>query len=188
MIYYGHVLFDFFSMQNILSKAEKIKLVIFDVDGVLTDGGLILGEDGNEYKIFNVKDGHGMVMLQNTGCKIAVITARTSKIVADRMTALGIEFVYQGQNDKGNTVKKLLDKLEVTREQTAYVGDDFIDLPAMRQTGLSIAVADAHPRVIELADWTTSAAGGHGAAREVCELIMRSQGTLEKQIQQYLQD
>jgi 3-deoxy-D-manno-octulosonate 8-phosphate phosphatase (KDO 8-P phosphatase) len=175
-------------MKNIIKKAEKIRLVIFDVDGVLTDGGLILGENGNEYKIFNVRDGHGLVMLRDSGCLVAVITARSSKIVADRMSALGIEYVYQGQNDKGKAVQKLMEKLQVTKKQIAYVGDDFIDLSAMKQAGLAIAVANAHPRVIEYADWTTSAVGGRGAAREVCELIMQSQGTLESQIQTYLQD
>ena len=175
-------------MQNIINKANKIKLVVFDVDGVLTDGGLILGENGNEYKIFNVRDGHGLVMLRESGCNIAVITARSSKIVAERMASLGIEYVYQGQNDKAHAIKQLMDKLKLEKDQIAYVGDDLIDLPAMRHSGLSIAVADAHPKVIELADWTTSAAGGHGAAREVCELIMKSQDTLDPVIQTYLQE
>ena len=175
-------------MQNIINKANKIKLVVFDVDGVLTDGGLILGENGNEYKIFNVRDGHGLVMLRESGCNIAVITARSSKIVAERMASLGIEYVYQGQNDKAHAIKQLMDKLKLEKDQIAYVGDDLIDLPAMRHSGLSIAVADAHPKVIELADWTTSATGGRGAAREVCELIMKSQDKLDSVIQTYLQE
>lgn len=160
----------------------------FDVDGVLTDGGLILGENGNEYKIFNVRDGHGLIMLRNSGCNIAVVTARSSKIVAERMQALGIEYVYQGQNDKAEAIKQLKNKLQLEKEQVAYVGDDLIDLPAMQQSGLSIAVADAHPKVIEYADWTTSAMGGRGAAREVCELIMQSQDALDSHIQTYLQE
>lgn len=175
-------------MKNIIKKAKKIRLVTFDVDGVLTDGGLILGENGNEYKIFNVRDGHGLVMLRESGCYIAVVTARSSKIVAERMQALGIEYVYQGQNDKAEAITLLKKKLQLEKEQVAYVGDDLIDLPAMRQSGLSIAVANAHPKVIEYADWTTSAAGGRGAAREVCELIMKSQDTLDTFIQTYLQE
>lgn len=175
-------------MQDILNKAENIRLVIFDVDGVLTDGGLILGEDGNEFKIFHVRDGHGLVMLRDSGCKIAVITARTSKVVSERMAELGIEYVYQGQNDKGKALQDIMKKLQIKSEQTAYVGDDYIDLPAMQAVGLAIAVADASPRVKEYAHWTTTAAGGHGAAREVCELIMQAQGTLEKQIQRYIQE
>ena len=170
-------------MYDIIEKAKKISLVVFDVDGVLTDGGLILGESGNEYKIFHVRDGQGLVMLRESGCQIAVITARTSKIVSERMAALGIEYVFQGQNDKGRSVTELMKKLGKNREQTAYVGDDFIDLPAMQQAGLSIAVADAHPVVQEHADWVTTARGGHGAAREVCELIMESQGVLQPLIQ-----
>ncbi len=173
-------------MNDVIEKANQIKLVIFDVDGVLTDGGLILGESGNEYKIFHVRDGQGLVMLKDTGIKIAVITARSSGIVAERMAALGIEYVFQGQNDKGKAVSELMTKLEVSKEQTAYVGDDFIDLPAMRQVGLSIAVADAHPLVKEHAHWTTANRGGRGAAREVCELIMQAQGTLQAAVQHYL--
>lgn len=168
-------------------RARKIRLVIFDVDGVLTDGGLILGESGNEYKIFHVRDGQGLVMLRGSGCKIAVITARSSKIVAERMRSLGIEYVFQGQNDKGKTVTELMEKLQTRPEETAYVGDDFIDLPAMRQAGLAIAVADAHPLVQQHAHWTTSARGGRGAAREVCEFILDSQDKLEAIIQGYLQ-
>src|SRR5690606_25055945 len=118
-------------MTDVLEKAKQIKLIIFDVDGVLTDGGLILGESGNEYKIFHVRDGQGLVMLKESGVHIAVVTARTSGIVAERMATLGIEYVFQGQNDKGKAVSDLMKKLGVNREQTAYVGDDFIDLSAM---------------------------------------------------------
>jgi 3-deoxy-D-manno-octulosonate 8-phosphate phosphatase (KDO 8-P phosphatase) len=173
-------------MDDVIEMAKQIKLVIFDVDGVLTDGGLILGESGNEYKIFHVRDGQGLVMLKDTGIKIAVITARSSGIVAERMAALGIEYVFQGQNDKGKAVRELMAKLEVRKEQTAYVGDDFIDLPAMRQAGLPVAVADAHALVKEHALWITANRGGRGAAREVCELIMQAQGTLQATVQRYL--
>ncbi|RKZ49862.1 MAG: 3-deoxy-manno-octulosonate-8-phosphatase KdsC [Gammaproteobacteria bacterium] len=174
--------------KEILNRAEQIELAIFDVDGVLTNGGLILGENGNEYKAFHSRDGLGLVMLRDSGCQIAVISGRTSNIVSERMAALGIEFVYQGQNDKGKALEDLLDKLNIDAQATAYVGDDFIDLPAMRRVGLSIAVADAHPLVIEHAHWITKGKGGHGAAREVCELIMHARGTLDSQIQQFLDD
>lgn len=173
-------------MQAVTDKARQITLVIFDIDGVLTDGGLILGEDGNEHKMFHVRDGHGLVMLREAGFHVAVITARTSNIVADRMASLGIEFVYQGQRDKGRAVSELMQKVGVKQEQTAYVGDDFIDLPAMRRSGLAIAVADAHPVVIEQAHWTTSARGGRGAVREVCELLLAAHGKLQPIIQNYL--
>jgi 3-deoxy-D-manno-octulosonate 8-phosphate phosphatase (KDO 8-P phosphatase) len=173
-------------MSDVLEKAKQIKLIIFDVDGVLTDGGLILGESGNEYKIFHVRDGQGLVMLKESGVHIAVVTARTSGIVAGRMASLGIEYVFQGQNDKGKAVSDLMKKLGVSKEQTAYVGDDFIDLPAMRMVGLSIAVEDAHPLVREHAGWTTTNRGGRGAAREICEMVMRAQGTLQTAIQRFL--
>jgi 3-deoxy-D-manno-octulosonate 8-phosphate phosphatase (KDO 8-P phosphatase) len=170
----------------LLEKAANIKLAVFDVDGVLTNGQLILGESGNEYKSFHVRDGHGLVMLLESGCKIAVITARSSNIVAERMASLGIEYVYQGQKDKGARLMKLIDELELEREQVAYVGDDVIDLPAMIKVGLPIAVADARPEVKEHADWVTEDRGGQGAVREVCELIMKAQGNFDKRIEAYL--
>ena len=172
--------------QAVLDKAAQIKLVIFDVDGVLTDGGLILGESGDEYKIFHARDGHGLVMLRESGCQIAVITARSSKIVTERMSALGIKYVYQGQEDKGRALDDLLEKLDILATEAAYVGDDLMDLPAMARVGFSVAVADAHPVVIEMADWKTNQPGGHGAVREVCELIKQANGTLEDQFRRYL--
>ncbi len=172
--------------KELLKKAANIKLAVFDVDGVLTDGKLILGESGNEYKSFHVRDGHGLVMLLESGCKIAVITARSSKIVAERMASLGIEYVYQGEKDKGARLMQLIDELGLQREQVAYVGDDVIDLPAMIKVGLPIAVADARPEVKENADWITEERGGQGAVREVCELIMKAQGKFDDRIKAYL--
>ena len=172
--------------KTILNIASNIKLAVFDVDGVLTDGRLILGENGNEYKCFNVRDGHGLVMLLESGCKIAVITARSSNIVAERMASLGIEYVYQGEKDKGARLLKLINDLGYTRDDVTYVGDDVIDLPAMTKVGLPIAVADAHPEVKNFAIWTTEQAGGQGAVREVCELIMQAQGTLQTRLDNYL--
>lgn len=170
----------------LIEKAANIKLAVFDVDGVLTDGKLILGENGNEYKSFHVRDGHGLVMLLESGCKIAVITARSSKIVAERMESLGIEYVYQGEKDKGARLMKLIAELGLEREQVAYVGDDVIDLPAMIKVGLPIAVADARPEVKQHADWITEDRGGQGAVREVCELIMKAQGKFDDRIKTYL--
>jgi 3-deoxy-D-manno-octulosonate 8-phosphate phosphatase (KDO 8-P phosphatase) len=170
----------------ILQKAANIKLAVFDVDGVLTNGQLILGESGNEYKAFHVRDGHGLVMLLESGCHVAVITARSSNIVAERMTSLGIKYVYQGEKDKGTRLMKLIDELGIKREQVAYTGDDVIDLPAMMKVGLPIAVADARPEVKEHADWITEERGGQGAVREVCELIMKAQGKFDDRIKAYL--
>ena len=170
----------------ILEKAANIKLAVFDVDGVLTDGKLILGESGNEYKSFHVRDGHGLVMLLETGCKIAVITARSSNMVAERMESLGIKYVYQGEKDKGARLLNLIQELGLEQKQVAYVGDDVIDLPAMVHVGLPIAVADAHIEVKNNAAWVTEAQGGLGAAREVCELIMRAQNKYDDRIKRYL--
>jgi len=169
-----------------MEKAANIKLAVFDVDGVLTDGKLILGENGNEYKSFHVRDGHGLVMLLETGCKIAVITARSSNIVAERMESLGIKYVYQGEKDKGARLLKLIKELNLEQEQVAYVGDDVIDLPAMIHVGLPIAVGDAHNEVKSIAAWTTESYGGLGAVREVCELIMRAQNKYDDRIKKYL--
>jgi len=171
---------------NIIARARDIKLVVFDVDGVLTDGGLILGENGNEYKIFHVRDGQGMVMLRESGCHVAVITARSSGIVAERMAALGIVHVFQGQSNKGEVLVNLMDSLGISKQHVVYVGDDILDLPAMQIAGIAVAVADAHPVVQENADWITTARGGHGAAREVCELIMQAQDTLQALLKRYL--
>lgn len=173
-------------IKTIMEKAKGIKLAVFDVDGVLTDGKLILGENGNEYKSFHARDGHGLVMLLETGCNIAVITARSSNIVAERMASLGIKYVYQGEKDKGARLMALIEELGVKREQVAYVGDDVIDLPAMTKVGLPIAVADARPEVKEHADWVTEDRGGQGAVREVCEIIMKAQGKFDDRIKAYL--
>ena len=173
-------------MQDILEKAARIKLVIFDVDGVLTDGSLYLGDDGQEYKAFHSRDGHGMKMLRASGVEIAVITARRSQVVARRMAGLGIEHVYQGQEDKAAVFQTLLEKLGLDASQVAYVGDDVVDLPVMRRAGLAIAVQDAHSLVKRCAHWQTPSAGGHGAARDVCELILEAQGKLDAALHKYL--
>jgi 3-deoxy-D-manno-octulosonate 8-phosphate phosphatase (KDO 8-P phosphatase) len=125
-------------------------------------------------------------MLLESGCNIAVITARSSKIVAERMASLGIKYVYQGEKDKGGRLMTLIEELGLEREQVAYVGDDVIDLPAMIKVGLPIAVADARPEVKQHADWTTEDSGGQGAVREVCELIMKAQGKFDARIEAYL--
>ena len=174
-------------MELILKKAAQIKLVIFDVDGVLTDGSLFMGDDGQEYKAFNSKDGLGMKLLQQSGTPVAIITARQSNVVKLRMKSLGIELLYQGQQEKLPAFEKLLEKLSIDANEVAYVGDDLIDLPIMIRCGLAIAVADSHERVIEQAHWVTEKCGGRGAAREVCELIMAGQGTLENAIQKFFE-
>ena len=173
-------------MKDILETASRIRLVVFDVDGVLTDGSLYIGDDGQEYKAFHSRDGHGIKMLLGQGVEIAVITGRTSRVVEHRMKNLGITHVYQGKLDKLPAFQELLEKLGVAEEQTAYVGDDVVDLPVMRRVGLAIAVQDAHPLVRQHSHWQTPSPGGRGAARDVCELIMEARGVLDDEMSHYL--
>lgn len=173
-------------MKDILDKAKGIKLVIFDVDGVLTDGSLFIGDDGQEYKAFNSRDGHGMKMLQKSGIEIAIITGRTSEVVNHRMKDLGIKTIYQGQHDKTIAFKDLLNNKKITPAECAYVGDDVVDLPVMCQVGLAIAVQDAHPMLKKHAHWLTPSKGGHGAGRDVCEMIMEAKGSLQSELESYL--
>lgn len=172
-------------MQDITSRTKQIKLVIFDVDGVLTDGSIIIGDDGEEYKAFHSRDGHGMKLLQYTGVDIAIITGRTSRVVEHRMQSLGINHVFQGQKVKLPAFEELLRILKLTPEQCAYVGDDWVDLAIMHRVGLAIAVQDADAVVKKHAHWITPSGGGKGAAREVCELIMEGQGTLQAQLERH---
>jgi 3-deoxy-D-manno-octulosonate 8-phosphate phosphatase (KDO 8-P phosphatase) len=173
-------------MRDVLAKASQVKMVIFDVDGVLTDGSLFIGDDGEEYKAFNSRDGHGMKMLLRTGVHIGIITGRTSNVVEHRMQSLGIEHVYQGQLDKLPAFEDVCNKTGFSMDEFAYVGDDVVDLPILTRVGLAIATADAHTLVKEHSHWHTHNPGGRGAARDVCELIMRAQGTLDQQMSIYL--
>ena len=168
-------------------KAKKIKLLILDVDGVLTDGRLFFDNEGNEYKSFHARDGHGIKLLRQTGVEVAVISGRKSKMVALRMQNLGIELVYQGYENKRSAFNDIIEKTGVTPEQTAHVGDDLLDLPIMTKVGLAIAVSDANYVVRHYADWCTALPGGQGAVREVCDFLMQAQGNLEDIINTYLQ-
>lgn len=173
-------------MLDPIERARRVKLVIFDVDGVLTDGGLYLSDAGTEYKAFNSRDGHGMVMLRDSGVTLAVITGRQSEVVRLRMQSLGIKHVYQGQRDKLPAYEALRDKLALRDEEIAYVGDDVVDLPVLLRVGFAIAVADAHGLVLQRAHWATTARGGHGAAREVCEFVLAAHGKLDTLFAGYL--
>lgn len=173
-------------MQEILRRAAGIRLAVFDVDGVLTDGNLILGADGDEFKVFHVRDGQGLVMLRECGIQAAVISARESRAVSDRMQALGIEYVFLGRDDKHAALAELVARLRLRPDQAAYVGDDVLDLPAMAAAGLAITVADAHPLVRKRAHWVTQSPGGRGAVREVCELLLRAQDRLDDFHNRYL--
>jgi len=161
--------------EKILKIAKDIKLVIFDVDGVLTDGGIYFTDDGREIKKFNVKDGLGLSWLAQSDITVAIITGRTSPIVAERMKALKINHVYQGRMNKLETYHNLLDALQLNHSQVAYVGDDAIDVPIMQECILPITVADGHDSAKSVAKWVTNNKGGYGAGREVCDLLLNTQ-------------
>jgi 3-deoxy-D-manno-octulosonate 8-phosphate phosphatase (KDO 8-P phosphatase) len=173
-------------MKDINEKAARIRLLIFDVDGVLTDGSLFVGDDGQEYKAFNSRDGHGIKMLLKYGIEVAIITGRTSQVVEHRMANLGITHIYQGKLEKLPAYEELRKKLGISPEETAYVGDDVVDLPVMRRVGLAIAVQDAHPLVRQHSHWQTPSTGGRGAARDVCEMLMEAKGVLHDELGRYL--
>lgn len=174
-------------MTTVRDKAARVRLAVFDVDGVLTDGRLILGEDGTEYKAFHVRDGLGLNLLREAGIQVAIISARASKATAERMAALDIQYVYQGSENKAVTFAELIGRLGLDAGEVAYVGDDLVDLPVLRQAGLAATVADAHELVREHVDFVTAAAGGRGAVREICDLILSAQDKLQSLAQRYLE-
>lgn len=157
-------------------RARHVRLAIFDVDGVLTDGRLYTGPDGFEMKVFHTRDGHGLKQLMLNDVEVAILSGRTSDAVTRRMTELGIRHLFQGHAEKRPVFRELLDDLALAPEQCAYIGDDTVDLPVMREAGLAGAVADAHPAVIDAAHWVSRQPGGFGAAREFCELILQARG------------
>ena len=159
-----------------LEKAARVRLLIFDVDGVLTDGGIYMGTEGEVFKPFNCKDGLGVTLAHRAGLLTAIITGRTSVQLSRRAGELHITEILQGQMDKRAAYRGLKEKYGLKDEEIAYLGDDLIDLPVMLQVGLPAAVADARPEVREIAALVTEAVGGHGAARELTEFILKSQG------------
>ncbi len=167
--------------------ATQIRLLILDIDGVMTDGGLQFDNRGEEYKTFNSLDGHGIRMLLECGIEIAVITGRNSGIVSHRMNELGVTHIYQGYRDKLLAYEKLLQDTGLESGQTAYVGDDLPDLPVMRRVGLAIAVQNAHVFVKQHCDWVTTARGGNGAVREVTDFILQAQSLLAARQDSYLE-
>ena len=156
---------------------KQVRLLILDVDGVLSDGLIYMGNNGEELKAFNVRDGYGIRCALTSDIEVAIITGRKAKLVEDRCATLGITHLYQGQSNKLIAFSDLLEKLAIAPENVAYVGDDLIDWPVMEKVGLSVAVADAHP---PRADYVTRIAGGRGAVREVCDLLLLAQGKLDE--------
>jgi len=168
-------------------RIKPLRLVAFDVDGVLTDGGLYLADSGEEFKRFNSLDGHGLKMLKASGVELAIITGRTSTCVALRARNLGITRLYQGVEDKLAAMQALLAELQLAPEAAAFMGDDVVDLPVMRRVGLALSVPAAPQVVRDHAHYVSQREAGHGAVREVCELIMAAQGTLQAQLAPYLE-
>lgn len=168
-------------------KAAHVRLMAFDVDGVLTDGGLYYSPRGDELKRFSVLDGHGLKMLEKAGVEVAIITARNSPMVALRAENLGIARVIQGTRDKRAALLVMREELSLSAEETGYMGDDIVDLPILRACGFSATPANGHAFVKAHVDYTSAVAGGHGAVREVCEFILAAQGKLDDMLQGYLQ-
>ena len=171
--------------QNALVKAAGIKLLLLDVDGVLTDGTIVYTHSGTEMKAFNTKDGFGIRILQEVGVAVGVITARSSEAVRRRAEDLKLAHLYQGIRNKIEVFEEILAKEKMTRAQVAYMGDDWLDLPLLIRVGLAAAPADAVAEVREAAHYVASVPGGRGAVREVCELIIAAQGKERELLEKY---
>lgn len=175
---------DLSMSETSLQRALKIRLVLLDVDGVLTDGRIFLGDDGRELKSFDVKDGHGIKLAQKGNIEVGFLTSRKSAVVDRRASELGVSLVYQQVADKAEAFQKILEVRKMRRDEVAYLGDDLIDLPILRQVGLAGAVADASPEVKEAAHWQAKAPGGRGAVREFMEFLLKAQGRWQEIIQE----
>ena len=157
---------------ELLERVRRVRLLVLDVDGVLTDGRLHISAHGEDVKVFHVRDGSGLVALGRAGVAVAIISGRNSAAVTRRAEELGIAHVHQGIADKGAVLDELCNELGVARDELACVGDDTPDIPMFERAGFAVAVADAHPLAVARADWVTQAGGGHGAVRELCDLLL----------------
>jgi len=171
--YYGEI------SKELANQIKNIKLLVCDIDGVFSDGRIYLGNDGEELKAFHTKDGFGIKALITSGVEVAVITGRQSNIVKNRMSALNVTHIIQGQENKLPALEQLTVTLDLSLTQIAYIGDDIPDLDCINAVGLGVAVQDAHPQIIQQANYVTSTRGGFGAVRELCDIIMQCQNTLE---------
>jgi 3-deoxy-D-manno-octulosonate 8-phosphate phosphatase (KDO 8-P phosphatase) len=173
---------------HIRERAKAIRLVVLDVDGVLTDGSLYYGEAGEQFKRFHVRDGMGIRMLQHLGIPVAVISARPSKVVGSRMADLKIKHWVTGKDDKVAALTALLQELNLNPREAAFLGDDILDVPVMLQVGLAVAVADAHPFVRQVAHLVTKTRGGHGAARELSDIVLEARFGATAAYERFLAD
>lgn len=172
-------------VEGLFGVAKDIKLLILDVDGVLTDGTIVLDGDGNEFKSFHVRDGYGIKMLMKAGVKVAIITGRYSKVVERRAQELGITDVFQNYHDKRVAYNHLLEKYSVSEREVASIGDDITDIPLIKRSGFSVAVSDAADEVKSASMMVTKNRGGRGAVREVCEFILKAKGLWQGIIDDY---
>ncbi len=171
---------------DLMQRAQRVKLMIFDVDGVLTDGGLRYGANGEQIKTFHALDGHGIKLLQQAGVKAAIISARSSEIVARRAGDLGIALLMQGVHDKREGFERLLAQTGLQANDCGFMGDDVIDLPVMTRVAFAASVPNGHPEVRARAHYVAELGGGRGAVREVCDLLLRAQGHYEAALAPYL--
>ncbi len=176
--------------QKLINRAKAIRLLLLDVDGVLTDGRLYYGNNGEELKAFNIQDGLGIKLLQRNNIEVGIITGRSSELVARRASELGIELIVQGREDKLTALQETLNAMDkesrLQMEQIAFLGDDLPDVAVIHRVGLGVAVANARGFVAENAHWQTTAKGGHGAVRELAEMILQAQGKLDSTLSNYL--
>lgn len=169
------------------ARARKVKAIVLDVDGVLTDGGLVYNPDG-ESKIFNVRDGHGIVLARLAGIRTAFLTGRTSEVVKRRAAELKVDVLRDGVMKKGEALYELMKRLDVKAEQVCYAGDDLVDLAVMRQVGFPVTVADAVPEVKQAAVLVTEQRGGQGAVRELVEFILKAKGLWKEIVERHEQE
>lgn len=174
-----------FLAEDILKKAQKIKLLLMDVDGVLTDGRIIYDSDGREIKFFFVRDGHGIKLLHKFGIKTGIITGRSSMIVDIRAKELGMDYVFQNVSNKGFVIDKIIREGFFEPEEIAFIGDDIVDIPVFRRVGFRVTVPDASYDVRDEVDYITLNYAGKGAVREVCEIILKAKGLWETIMQDY---
>lgn len=171
--------------KKLRARAARVKLLVLDVDGVLTDGRIIMDHEGREIKAFDVRDGHGIKLLRDAGIEVAVLTGRSSPVVQKRADDLGIPWVRQGVNDKVRAYEEIAREVGIGDEETCFVGDDLVDIPLLKRVGVSIVVADGAHEAKQLALYVTQSPGGRGAVREVCDLLLQAQGKWEEILRRY---
>lgn len=172
--------------REVVERAAQVRIVLMDVDGVLTDGRLFMGSDGNDGRSFHVRDGQGVRLGQRGGLLFGIISGREARVVAERAADLYITEVHQGVQDKTDVLREILGRLELSPEQACFVGDDLVDVPVMKAVGLAVAPGDAAPEVCDIAHYVTKSLGGRGAVREVVDLLLRASGKWEQVTERYL--